>query len=87
MMRKLTVYIIGAALVSLSFMTTPAYADCAAEIEKLEVRISVLGTMGSLRQNIENKIIKAKKFLEKGKKKKCLKLAKKAGNLMDSKGK
>ena len=44
MMRKLTVYIIGAALVSLSFMTTQAYAkeSCAEGIKKLEDRNEIL---------------------------------------------
>ena len=86
MMRKLTVYIIGAALVSLSFMTTQAYAkeSCAEGIKKLEDRNEIL--KGGMKSTIDSFIYEAKTALKEGKKKKCKKKVKIANKILDDKG-
>ena len=84
-MGKLTAYIIGAALVSLSFMTTPAYADCAADLKKAWERLDEnMGQKGRLR--IKMDLEKAEEKLAKGKKKGCANQVKKAIKKMDTKG-
>ena len=89
MMGKLTAYIIGAALVSISFMTTPASAgwkeDCAAAIQKVELRLaSNAGQKGRI--HVRQFIDKAIEKLAKGKKKGCANQVKKAHAKMDKKG-
>ena len=66
-------------------MTTPAYADCAADIKKAEARLaSNAGQSG--RQLILQHLIMAKEKLVKGKKKGCAKQVKKAHIKMDKRG-
>ena len=86
MMRKLTTYIIGAALVSLSFMTTPAYADCAADLERLQINVETLGPRSGVRQKVEGWIYKARQKLKKGNEKGCAKLVKKGEKKMKKEG-
>ena len=86
-MRKSTAFIIGAALVSVSFMATPAYADCAADIKKAQERLDgAQGQKNIGRFKIQMKLDRAKEDLEKGNKEKCAERVKKANKKMDKKG-
>ena len=85
-MRKSTAFIIGAALVSVSFMATPAYADCAADINKAQERLDRAKGQKIGRFKIQMTLDRAKEALEKGNKEKCAERVKKANKKMDKKG-
>ncbi len=58
-------------------------ADCAAEIKKLDDRMDFMNSNHGKIEQIRTMIDSAKDGLEKGKKKKCQKMAKKTANVLD----
>ena len=81
-MRKILFPVAFAALILAGVAATPAYADCAEDIEKLEKRLLLVGDQVAWRNSVLSFIVVAKDALEKGKKKKCAKMVKKADKLM-----
>ena len=84
-MKRTPIAVAGAALIVLGTLAAPAYADCAADIQKVEVDAKKLPqsgkTMGG-RTKIDELVGEARKLIGKKKKKKCANLMKKARNII-----
>ncbi len=81
-MRNILLPVAAAALILSSVAATPAQADCAEDIEKLEKRFLMVGDGIPWRSSVLSFIVVAKDALEKGKKIKCGKMVKKADKLL-----
>lgn len=86
-MRKILLPVAAAALILSSVAATPAQADCAADIKKLEERMMTANESKPYFQNALGKIARAKDHLAKGKKGKCAKSVEKADKLLAKFGK
>jgi len=85
MNRKLTAAVF-AAIFALGLAARPAYADCAADIKKLEDRLQAMDSRDQQTARIRGFIEKAKELNAKGKKKGCAKQAKLADQKLAEKG-
>ena len=84
-MRKILLPVAAAVLILSSVAATPAHADCAADLDKLDRRMWIVPDNSQLQLGMESLIAFAKKHLEKGREKKCKKIVKKVDKILKSK--
>ena len=86
-MKRITIAITGAALIVLWTADTPAYADCAADVKKIEVGLKEIPRSKASKPHIyfvEEKLDIARKLVgKKKKKKKCAKIMKVAADKLE----